>query len=75
MSRRRLLLFKSCLKINVERQNGTIVQISSVIGVVPAGLQCAYTAAKAGRHRFHSLPDGTKSLFYNWKQIKKPIGF
>ena len=32
----------------VSRQKGTIVNISSVFGVVPARLQCAFTAAKAG---------------------------
>jgi len=29
-------------------QNGRIVNIASVLGVVPARLQCAFTAAKAG---------------------------
>lgn len=32
----------------IARQGGRIVNISSVLGVVPARLQCAYTAAKAG---------------------------
>jgi NAD(P)-dependent dehydrogenase (short-subunit alcohol dehydrogenase family) len=32
----------------VKRRRGAIVNISSVLGVVPARLQCAFTAAKAG---------------------------
>jgi NAD(P)-dependent dehydrogenase (short-subunit alcohol dehydrogenase family) len=32
----------------VHRRGGTIINISSVLGVVPARLQCAFTAAKAG---------------------------
>jgi 3-oxoacyl-[acyl-carrier protein] reductase len=32
----------------VERRGGAIVNISSVFGLVPARLQCAFTAAKAG---------------------------
>jgi len=32
----------------VERKTGRIVNISSVLGVVPARLQCAFTTAKAG---------------------------
>jgi len=32
----------------LERKSGRIINISSVLGVVPARLQCAYTTAKAG---------------------------
>jgi 3-oxoacyl-[acyl-carrier protein] reductase len=32
----------------VERQGGRIINISSVLGVIPARLQCAFTTAKAG---------------------------
>ncbi len=32
----------------VGRRKGTIINISSVLGVVPARLQCSFTAAKAG---------------------------
>ena len=35
-------------RVMIGRQTGRIINISSVLGLVPARLQCAYTAAKAG---------------------------
>jgi len=35
-------------RVMIGRKSGRIINISSVLGVVPARLQCAYTAAKAG---------------------------
>src|SRR5436190_2043573 len=35
-------------RVMLERKSGRIINISSVLGVVPARLQCAYTTAKAG---------------------------
>ena len=32
----------------IERRKGAIINIASVFGVIPARMQCAYTAAKAG---------------------------
>src|SRR5438874_12583947 len=42
------LASKAVSRVMIERKSGRIVNISSVLGVVPARLQCAYTAAKAG---------------------------
>lgn len=42
------LVSKAASRAMRERNSGRIVNISSVLGVVPARLQCAYTAAKAG---------------------------
>jgi len=42
------LVSKAASRAMIERKSGRIVNISSVMGVVPARLQCAYTAAKAG---------------------------
>lgn len=52
----------------VERGKGTIVNISSAFGVVPARLQCAYTAAKAGVINFtrsHALEVGSLGIRVN----------
>jgi 3-oxoacyl-[acyl-carrier protein] reductase len=59
---------KAVSKYMVERQKGTIVNISSVFGVVPARLQCAYTAAKAGVINFtrsHALEVGRYGIRVN----------
>ena len=42
------LVSRAASRVMMERKSGRIVNISSVLGVVPARLQCAYTAAKAG---------------------------
>lgn len=42
------LVSRAASRFMVERKAGRIVNISSVLGVVPARLQCAYTTAKAG---------------------------
>ena len=42
------LVSRTTSSIMVEQGEGRIVNISSVLGVVPARLQCAFTAAKAG---------------------------
>jgi len=39
---------RAASKRMVERRSGAIVNITSVFGLVPARLQCAFTAAKAG---------------------------
>jgi NAD(P)-dependent dehydrogenase (short-subunit alcohol dehydrogenase family) len=39
---------RAVAKRMVERRRGAIINISSVFGIVPARLQCAFTAAKAG---------------------------
>ena len=52
----------------VERSKGVIVNISSVFGLVPARLQCAYTAAKAGVVNFtrsHALEVGQYGIRVN----------
>lgn len=52
----------------VERRNGAIVNISSAFGVVPARLQCAFTAAKAGVINFtrsHALEVGNMGIRVN----------
>ncbi len=52
----------------VARSKGVIVNISSVFGVVPARLQCAYTAAKAGvvnLTRSHALEVGQYGIRVN----------
>jgi 3-oxoacyl-[acyl-carrier protein] reductase len=52
----------------VERRRGTIVNISSALGVVPARLQCAFTAAKAGVINFtrsHALEVGALGIRVN----------
>ncbi len=52
----------------VERRKGAIVNISSVFGVVPARLQCAYAAAKAGVINFtrsHALEVGSLGIRVN----------
>ncbi len=42
------LVSRSAVRLMMRQKSGSIVNISSVLGVVPARLQCAYTAAKAG---------------------------
>ena len=42
------LVSRAASRHMVERKTGRIVNISSVLGVVPARLQCAFTTAKAG---------------------------
>ena len=42
------LMSKAASRVMIKRESGRIVNISSVLGLVPARLQCAYTAAKAG---------------------------
>ena len=42
------LASRAASRVMIERKSGRIINISSVLGVVPARLQCAYTAAKAG---------------------------
>jgi 3-oxoacyl-[acyl-carrier protein] reductase len=42
------LVSREASRVMIERKSGRIINISSVLGVVPARLQCAYTAAKAG---------------------------
>jgi NAD(P)-dependent dehydrogenase (short-subunit alcohol dehydrogenase family) len=52
----------------VERRKGAIVNISSAFGVVPARLQCAFTAAKAGVINFtrsHALEAGPLGIRVN----------
>jgi NAD(P)-dependent dehydrogenase (short-subunit alcohol dehydrogenase family) len=42
------LVSKAASRHMLQRQSGRIINISSVMGLVPARLQCAFTAAKAG---------------------------
>ena len=42
------LVCKAGVKPMIERGGGRVINIASVLGVVPARLQCAYNAAKAG---------------------------
>jgi NAD(P)-dependent dehydrogenase (short-subunit alcohol dehydrogenase family) len=42
------LVSKAASRRMLDRKSGRIINISSVMGLVPARLQCAYTAAKAG---------------------------
>src|SRR5204862_1165141 len=42
------LASKAASRVMIERNSGRIINISSVLGVVPARLQCAYPAANAG---------------------------
>ncbi|MEO7299940.1 MAG: SDR family oxidoreductase, partial [Verrucomicrobiota bacterium] len=42
------LVSRAASRAMVERKSGRIINISSVLGVVPARLQCAFTTAKAG---------------------------
>jgi len=42
------LVSRAASRAMIERKAGRIINISSVFGVVPARLQCAFTAAKAG---------------------------
>ena len=42
------LVSKATSRHMLQRKSGRIINISSVMGLVPARLQCAYTAAKAG---------------------------
>ena len=42
------LVSKAASRQMLRRRSGRIINISSVMGLVPARLQCAYTAAKAG---------------------------
>ncbi len=42
------LVSKAAAKHMLERKSGRIINISSVLGLVPARLQCAFVAAKAG---------------------------
>jgi 3-oxoacyl-[acyl-carrier protein] reductase len=52
----------------VGRRKGTIINITSVLGIVPARLQCAFTAAKAGVANFtrsHALEVGKYGIRVN----------
>ncbi len=52
----------------VSRRKGVIINISSVLGVVPARLQCSFTAAKAGvinLSRSHALEVGKFGIRVN----------
>jgi 3-oxoacyl-[acyl-carrier protein] reductase len=52
----------------VQRRKGTIINIASAFGVVPARLQCAYAAAKAGVVNFtrsHALEVGQYGVRVN----------
>jgi 3-oxoacyl-[acyl-carrier protein] reductase len=42
------LVSKAGAKLMLPRRSGRIINISSVLGIVPARLQCAFVAAKAG---------------------------
>jgi len=42
------LVSKAASRIMLKQHDGRIINIASVLGVVPARLQCAFTAAKAG---------------------------
>jgi NAD(P)-dependent dehydrogenase (short-subunit alcohol dehydrogenase family) len=42
------LVSRAASRVMLQRKAGRIVNISSVLGLVPARLQCAYTTAKAG---------------------------
>jgi 3-oxoacyl-[acyl-carrier protein] reductase len=42
------LVSKVAAQVMLKQHSGRIINISSVLGVVPARLQCAFTAAKAG---------------------------
>jgi 3-oxoacyl-[acyl-carrier protein] reductase len=42
------LVSKATARVMIGQRAGRIVNISSVLGVIPARLQCAFTAAKAG---------------------------
>ncbi len=42
------LVSRAASRIMMQQREGRIVNISSVLGVVPARLQCAFTSAKAG---------------------------
>ena len=42
------LASREASRVMLERKSGRIVNIASVLGLVPARLQCAYTTAKAG---------------------------
>jgi 3-oxoacyl-[acyl-carrier protein] reductase len=42
------LVSRSVSQVMLKQKSGRIINISSVLGVVPARLQCAFTAAKAG---------------------------
>lgn len=45
----------------VNRRRGSIINIGSVLGIIPIRLQCAFSAAKAGMHNFtrsHALEVG-----------------
>ena len=52
----------------IARRKGTIINITSVFGIVPARMQCAYTAAKAGVANFtrsHALEVGQYGIRVN----------
>jgi 3-oxoacyl-[acyl-carrier protein] reductase len=42
------LVSRAAARIMLKQKGGRIINISSVLGVIPARLQCAFTAAKAG---------------------------
>ena len=42
------LVTRAVARVMIEQQSGRIINVASVLGVVPARLQCAFVAAKAG---------------------------
>ena len=42
------LVSKAASRVMIKQRSGRIINISSVLGVIPARLQCAFTSAKAG---------------------------
>jgi NAD(P)-dependent dehydrogenase (short-subunit alcohol dehydrogenase family) len=42
------LVSRAAVRAMIKQKNGRIINIASVLGVIPARLQCAFTSAKAG---------------------------